>query len=79
MDDLAKCLSERNALSAQPGNATAIAAGPIVTAVPVGRDWCVKIRSPRGEVTLPGVFPGRLPALGAALLVSAQIGGRAVA
>lgn len=56
----------------------AIAAGSIVTAIPVGRDWCVKAISPDGEALLLGRFGGRLSALGAGVLLAARAGARIV-
>ena len=50
----------------------------LLTAIPTGRDWAVKMLSPDGEIALLGRFDSRLPALGAALLISARVGGRAV-
>ena len=50
----------------------------VLTAVPIGTRWCVKALSPDGEVALLGKFDSRLIALGAALIISEQTGGRAV-
>lgn len=50
----------------------------IFTAIPCGSDWRVKALSADGEVALLGRFENRLSALGAALLMSAQAGGRAI-
>ena len=47
----------------------------IFTAIPTGRYWRVKVLAHSGEVMLLGKFESRLPALGAALLMSAQGGG----
>ena len=66
----------RNISHKQSDNDTAVASGLITTAIPVGPRWAVKIRSSHGNVTLPKIFDSRLPALGAAVLVSEQIGGR---
>jgi hypothetical protein len=49
---------------------------PTFTAVPRGTDWQVKCLSPSGDVALFGKFDGRLPALGAAVLMAAQAEGR---
>jgi hypothetical protein len=48
---------------------------PLYTASPTGRYWRVKVMSPDGETCLLGKFDSRLPALGAALIMSAQGGG----
>ena len=49
---------------------------PTFTAVPRGTDWQVKCLSPSGDVALFGKFDGRLPALGAAVLMAAQAEGQ---
>ena len=49
-----------------------------ITAVPVGKWWRIKAVSQGGETTLLGQFDGRLPALGAAVLLAEQVGGRVV-
>ena len=49
---------------------------PTFTAVPRGTDWQVKCLSPGGDVALFGKFDGRLPALGAAVLMAAHAEGR---
>jgi hypothetical protein len=50
----------------------------ICTAVPVGRQWRVKAISASGDVSLLGLFEGRLAALGTAVLVAEQAGARVV-
>jgi hypothetical protein len=49
---------------------------PIFTAIPFGTSWQVKCLAPSGDVALFGKFDGRLPALGAAVLIAAQAEGR---
>jgi len=49
---------------------------PTFTAVPLGTWWQVKCLSPSGHIALFGRFDGRLPALGAAVLLAAQTEGR---
>jgi hypothetical protein len=78
MTDLRLRASRCNTIQDSGANDAAIASGPIVTAVPVGRDWRVKTIAEDGQVTLLGRFDGRLSALGAALVLSARCGGRAV-
>ena len=56
----------------------AIGAGSILTAIPVGRKWCIKAIAKDGEITLLGYFEGRLATLGAAVLLSLQCCGRVV-
>ena len=51
---------------------------PTITAVPAGEWWRIKAVSQGGETTLLGQFDGRLPALGAAVLLAEQVGGRVV-
>jgi hypothetical protein len=50
---------------------------PLFTAVPSGRHWQVKCFSPDGEITLLGRFDSdsRLSALGASVLMAAQMRG----
>ena len=50
----------------------------IVTAIPCGEWWRVKVISTSGEVQLLGMFEGRLEALGAAVLLAAQTGAKVV-
>ena len=59
-------------------NPNALENQAIVTAIPAGRRWRVKAISGAGDVTLLGVFDGRLAALGAAVLLAEQAGGRVV-
>jgi hypothetical protein len=49
----------------------------VVTAIPCGTRWQVKAIGPDVSVNL-GLFEGRLPALGAAVLFAEQVGGRVV-
>lgn len=48
----------------------------IFTAIPCGSTWRVKAISSDGKLALLGHFENRLSALGAALLMSVQAGGR---
>jgi hypothetical protein len=50
----------------------------LLTAVPTGTRWCVKAIGPNGTVQLFGRFDGRLPALGAAVLLAEQVGAQVV-
>jgi hypothetical protein len=50
----------------------------ILTAVPAGEQWRVKAIDSHGGVALLGIFPGRLEALGAAVLVAHNCGARVV-
>ena len=68
----------RNTYPILDRNDAAVSVGSVLTAVPVGPSWRVKAIAQGGEITLLGRFDGRLAALGAALLLSAQCGGRAV-
>jgi hypothetical protein len=49
-----------------------------ITAVPTGEWWRIKAVSASGETTLLGRFDGRLPALGAAVLLAEQVGAQVV-
>ena len=51
----------------------------LLTAIPVGRQWRVKVVAPDGETfALPKTFSSRVEALGAGVLLSALSGGRVV-
>jgi hypothetical protein len=51
----------------------------IITAVPAGIDWCLKIINGDGEsICLPGRFGSRLEALIAAVLLAEHFGARVV-
>ena len=50
----------------------------IVTAIPCGEWWRLKVLSARGDVQLLGMFEGRLEALGAALILGERAGARVV-
>ena len=52
----------------------------LATAIPANPHWWrLKAISPEGEaVILPGCFPGRLQALGAAVMLAEKCGGRVV-
>jgi hypothetical protein len=79
MSDVIHSDARRNIPQSLGNNAAAIPSGSIFTAVPVdARTWRVKALAGTGETALLGTFEGRLPALGATLLLSARCGGRAV-
>lgn len=52
--------------------------GLIVTAIPAGRKWRLKALSPSGSVKLPDIFASRLEALGGAVMLASQCGGRVI-
>ena len=49
---------------------------PIFTAIPRGTSWAIKAVASNGTIQTFGRFDGRLPALGAAVLMAAQVEGR---
>ena len=76
MSDLHRRRLRGNTLQISDYYEAAIAAGSIVTAIPIGRDWRVKAISPDGKTLLLGRFGGRLSALGAGALFAARTGGQ---
>jgi len=81
MTDVAILHDFRNASRTQTRNDAAKTARrdvPLFSAVPRSKWWAVKAIGPDGQVALVGQFDDRLSALGAALLMSVQAGGRAI-
>jgi hypothetical protein len=50
--------------------------GAIITAIPHGLKWGVKIVSPSGSVNLPDIFHSRLEALGGAAMIAGRCNAR---
>jgi hypothetical protein len=59
-------------------SANQLQASSIVTAIPGGEWWRVKVISASGDVQLLGKFDGRLAALIAAVLLAEHLGARVV-
>jgi hypothetical protein len=73
-------------LPGQPGNPSSMiacndaakAAGTLITACPCGTRWQLKAIGPDGTVEYFGRFDGRLPALGAGVILAERVGARVI-